>query len=59
MEITEEQREKIAKILYDTCCHFANDNSEGVYVDDWITWDEMVAIVGIIKEKDEQHKSRQ
>ena len=50
MKLTDKQRKEIEKVLDRTCYTLPSwtDEDDGVYIDDWISWEEMRRIIEII-----------
>ena len=51
---TKKQQEKVESILGKTSIWFAKDEDDGLYVDDWISYDEMAEIVDYLRSVNQQ-----
>ena len=53
---TEEQKSRIKEILDCVSVYVSDSASDGVHIDDWITFDEMAEIVDYLRDPQDKHK---
>lgn len=53
---TEEQQKHVAKLLDNTCFWIMDGDCDGVHIDDWVSYDELAAIVDYLRSENKPKK---